>query len=638
MIVDNRDAQIDKIIDLALSFSKKDILPTVSEWAEANRFLSSKVTPKPGNFKFDFAPYTREIADCFSRTSNVREVAVMKGVQLAFTTSVFDNAIGYHMAENPSGIMLVSGSKSLLKDYKKVKIDQLIDDSGLRNRVIADTGNKNSRRQGDTASLIEFVGGFLRIVGAKSADDLRSFPVKILLLDELDSYPEKLGDEGNPIELAVARTDSFGKDKKIGYISTPLLKHSSHINKYYEKGDQRKYYVPCPFCGEYQELIFYSKNGGLYPEEKGIECDGVIFKPYGLIFNSKECKRGCYDSVVYKCKHCGELINEHYKPFMVSKGYWKPTAISKVPYFQSYQISGLYSPKKEWWEIVKRFINAGNDPEKLRIFYNLDLGLPFEDTTAGVSSVSITKLRDGKYEEDVIPEEALFLTAACDVQDNRLEVEIKAWGDRFRNWGINHIVIPGDTSNPMDPCWQLLLDVKDKIWAGKQIFYMLVDSGDGEKTDLIYRFCEQYGDGVIFPLKGISSTSKTGDKYKIRSLDNYSVKLIEIYVDSYKNQLAGWFNQDWRESDEDYPDGWSTIANNYSDEYLRQLTTEHRVKKVTDSGLITINWVAHGRNEAFDLNVYNLCAAELVISEISRNYLNLQSSNSGKVFEFLKAA
>lgn len=160
MIADKRDVQIDKIIDLALSFSKKDILPSVSEWAEANRFLSSKVTPKPGNFKFDFAPYTREIADCFSRTSNVREVAVMKGVQLAFTTSVFDNAIGYHMSENPSGIMLVSGSKSLLKDYKKVKIDQLIDDSGLRSRVIADTGNKNSRRQGDTVSLIEFVGGF----------------------------------------------------------------------------------------------------------------------------------------------------------------------------------------------------------------------------------------------------------------------------------------------------------------------------------------------------------------------------------------------------------------------------------------------------------------------------------------------
>lgn len=638
MIAESCERQIDRIIDLALSFSKKDILPTVSEWAEANRYLSRKVTKKPGNFSFDYMPYTREIADCFSRTSRVRSVAVMKGVQLGFTTSIYDNAIGYHIAENPSGIMLVSSSKSLLKDYKKVKIDQLIDDSGLRGRIVADTGNKNSRRQGDTSTLIEFIGGFLRIVGAKSADDLKSFPIKILLLDELDAYPDKLPDEGDPVELAVSRADSFGKDKRIGYISTPLLKHSSRIFKYYEKGDKRKYYVPCPFCGEYQELIFYSKNGGLYPEEKGIERDGVVFKPYGLVFDTKECKCGCYDSVAYKCMHCGELINEYYKPSMLKKGYWKPTAVSQIPYFQSYQISALYSPAREWWEIVSRFLHAGNNPELLRVFYNLDLGLPFEDTTAGVNSVSITKLRDGKYNNDVVPDDALFLTAACDVQDNRLEVEIKAWGDRFRNWGINHIVIPGDTSNPMDPCWQELIDIKDKIWAGKQIFYMLIDSGDGEKTDLIYRFCEQYGEGIIFPLKGIGSTSKTGDKYKIRSLDNYSIKLVEIYVDSYKNQLAAWFNQEWRESDEDYPDGWATIANGYSDEYLRQLTTEHRVKKVSDSGMVSINWVAHGRNEAFDLNVYNLCAAELVISEISKNALNLPASNAGEVFKILKAA
>ena len=54
--------------------------------------------------------------------------------------------------------------------------------------------------------------------------------------------------------------------------------------------------------------------------------------------------------------------------------------------------------------------------------------------------------------------------------------------------------------------------------------------------------------------------------------------------------------------------------------------------------MVSINWVAHGRNEAFDLNVYNLCAAELVISEISKNALNLPASNAGEVFKILKAA
>lgn len=637
MIAHEKVIQIDNIIDYALKFSKKNVLQKVSEWAEQNRVLSSKVAKKSGSFSFDYAPYTREIADCFSKGSPVREVAVMKGVQLCFTTSIYDNTIGYCMAYDPSAIMLVSADKGLLKDYKKIKIDDLIDSSGLRERVMADTGNRNSRRQGDTATMIEFVGGFLRLSGSHNANDLKTFPIKILLLDELDGYPEEIKGEGNPINLAVARTDSYGKDKKIGYISTPSLAHSSHIYEYYEKGDKRKYYVPCPFCGEMQELVFYERNGGLYPDEMGILQDGVLHKPYGLIFDSEACKNGDYSSVGYKCKHCGNVINEHYKSFMLRSGKWKPTAKSKVPYYRSYHISALYSPSKEWWEIAKDFIQAGNDPTKLKVFYNLDLGLPFNDTTAGISVASIHKLRDLSLNNNVLPKEALFLTAAVDVQDDRLEVEIKAWGDRFRNWGIDHRIIKGNTEDSTDPCWEELLYIKDELWGGKQITYMLIDSGDGDKTDLVYNFCANYGDGIIFPLKGLASTSRTKEKYKIVNLPDYDTQLVEIYVDSYKNQLARWFNQEWRESDKDYPDGWVSLASGYSDSYLRQLTAEQRIKEISDTGFVNIRWINKGkRNEAFDLNVYNLCCAEIFINEYSRKVLDLDGPSPILTFETLK--
>ncbi len=630
--------QIDKVIDYALKFSKKDVFQKVSEWAEQNRVLSSKVAKKSGPFSFDYTPYTREIADCFSKNSIIREVAVMKGVQLGFTTSIYDNTIGYSIENNPSPMMIVSADKALLKDYKKVKLDDLIDNSGLRDRIVADTGNRNSRRQGDTATMVEFAGGFLRLAGSHNANDLKSFPIKILLLDELDGYPEEIKGEGNPIKLVVARTDSFGKDKKIGYISTPTLAHSSHIAEYYEKGDKRKYYVPCPFCGEMQELVFYEKNGGLYSDDKGILKDGVIHKPYGIVFNATECRAGDYNSVGYKCKHCGEVANEHHKSLMISRGSWRATAKSKIPFYRSYHISALYSPSKEWWEIVRDFIDAGNDPAKLKVFYNLDLGLPFNDTTAGVNAASIHKLRDGSISNNVLPEGALFLTAAVDVQDDRLEVEIKAWGDRFRNWGIDHRIIKGNTSDAADPCWEELLYIKDEMWSGKQITYMLIDSGDGEKTDLVYRLCADYGEGIIFPLKGLASTVRTKEKYKIVNLmPEYDLQLVEIYVDSYKNQLARWFNQEWRDSDSDYPDGWVSLASGYSDSYLRQLTAEHRVKEVSDTGFVTIRWVNKGRrNEAFDLNVYNLCCAEIFINEYSRKVLRLDASSPMLTFEDLK--
>ena len=633
----NVQEQINRIIDIAVSYSKKSSNIKVSEWAEANRILTKKVSPKPGPFRYSTVPYTKEIADRFSKNDPTRETAVMKSAQAAITGGVYESAIGYKIDEDPGPVMYVTGDLKLLKEFKDIRINNLIDNSGLRKKIIAETANKNSRKQGDTAEKIDFIGGFIRFVGSNNDTALRMFSVETLLLDEIDSYPKELGD-GNPIDLAVDRTIFYSKTRKIGYISTPTTLHASNIYQYYKKGDQRKWLVPCPYCGSYQELEFYNQNGGEYPDNKGLIREGVLFKPYGLVFDSKECKNGNFQSVRYKCKHCGELISEYLKDEIMQKGFWQPTAIAKKPHYVSYHVSGLMSPTYSWENLVADFLDCGNDPTKLKVFYNNKLGLPFEDTTAGVSLISITKMRDGVYNNDEIPDETLFLTAACDVQDDRLEVEIKAWGDRFRNWGINHIVIPGDTSDSMDPCWQELVDIKDKIWAGKQIFYMLVDSGDGEKTDLIYRFCEQYGDGVIFPLKGISTTARTNDKFKIKTLDDYSVQLVEIYVDSYKTQLARWFNQEWRESDENYPEGWATIANGYSDEYLRQLTTEHRVKKITDTGRIVISWEAHGRNEAFDLNVYNLCAADLVVNEISRNYLKLPASNAGKVFEVLKAA
>jgi phage terminase large subunit GpA-like protein len=162
----------------------------------------------------------------------------------------------------------------------------------------------------------------------------------------------------------------------------------------------------------------------------------------------------------------------------------------------------------------------------------------------------------------------------------------------------------------------------------------LIDSGDGEKTDLVYNLCSCYGEGQIFPLKGFNASVKTSQKFKILPLENYNSALVEAYVDQYKNQLSRWLNQEWREN-EDYPDGWITFANEYSDEYLRQLTTEKKVKKTTAGGLITVQWVQHGRNESFDLNVYNLCAAEIFVQTYSKNFLQLDYTDAKAVFEDL---
>src|SRR5690606_13744943 len=70
---------------------------TPSKWAEQKRYLPPSVTSLPGYYRFDVAPYLREIVDCLSVDSPVREVAVMKGVQLGLTVGVLENTIGYYV-------------------------------------------------------------------------------------------------------------------------------------------------------------------------------------------------------------------------------------------------------------------------------------------------------------------------------------------------------------------------------------------------------------------------------------------------------------------------------------------------------------------------------------------------------------
>ena len=76
---------------------------TVSQWADANRILSSKASAIPGRWVTDRTPMLREPMDCMSARSPVQEVVCIFPIQ--FGKSEFEtNVIGYTMCENPGPI------------------------------------------------------------------------------------------------------------------------------------------------------------------------------------------------------------------------------------------------------------------------------------------------------------------------------------------------------------------------------------------------------------------------------------------------------------------------------------------------------------------------------------------------------
>ena len=169
----SKNKQIDKIFAIVSALIPNNALMSVSEWAESNRYLDSKASGRCGLFDFDNAPYCREIVDRFSKNDPTQEIAIMKGVQLGLTTSVIENTIGYSIDVDPCPMMFTFPNKDQAEEYKKIKIDGLVDNSGLREKITAETDNRNTRRTGDTASLLEFKGGFLKFVSANNPKELR---------------------------------------------------------------------------------------------------------------------------------------------------------------------------------------------------------------------------------------------------------------------------------------------------------------------------------------------------------------------------------------------------------------------------------------------------------------------------------
>jgi phage terminase large subunit GpA-like protein len=204
---------------------------------------------EPGRWRTERTPYLKEIMDCLSPSSPVQRVALMKGAQIG-GTECGNCWIGYVIHQAPGPMMAVAPTVELAKRNSKQRIDPLIEESeALRERV----KERRSRDSGNTVLSKEFPGGVLILTGANSAVGLRSMPARYLFLDEVDGYPGDVEGKGDPILLAERRSATFQR-RKILLVSTPKTKGLSRIEREYGQSDQRRYFVPCPHCGEHQTL------------------------------------------------------------------------------------------------------------------------------------------------------------------------------------------------------------------------------------------------------------------------------------------------------------------------------------------------------------------------------------------------
>lgn len=559
----------------------------VSEWADTHRHLSQNASGEPGPWRTERTPYLREIMDCLSPSSPVEKVVFMKGAQIG-GTEAGNNWIGYVIHHAPGPMLAVQPTVEMAKRWSKQRVAGLIDSTPvLRERV----KEARSRDSGNTVQSKEFPGGILVMTGANSAVGLRSMPVRYLFLDEVDAYDFDVDGEGDPVSLASQRTITFG-NRKIFLVSTPTIQGFSRIELEYEASDRRRWWVPCPECNEYQVL-----------DEKRLQWP-----------------KDQPEEAAYFCEHCGVAIPSHRKAWMNSRGVWR--ADNPVSAIAGFWLSGLNSPWLTWAQIAERKA-AAKDDAAMKVYVNTIEARTWAESGEAPEWQRLYDRRED-YPIGIVPKGGIFLTAGVDVQKDRLEVEIVAWGQERESWSVDYRVFAGDPNR--EEVWKHIDDLLEETFPDAEgvelpIYRLAVDTGYA--TPAVYAWVRKKQSDRVIPIKG---TNKTSAPLGAVSHEDVTVQgkrkrrgfMVWPVGSSFcKSELYGFLRKEkptdeQLEAGEPYPSGYCHYPK-YPEEFFKQLTAERLVTVKDKRGFAYREWrKLRERNEVLDCRVYARAAASSV--------------------------
>lgn len=371
----------------SLELGHEELSPV--DWIEKNRYIQQHVSEKMfGKFDWSNTPYMKKIVNYLSPYSPVTHFAFMKGVRTGGTFALVHNGVPYVMSERPTNIMLISANKELAKKTMQ-GVDSGIDGCNIRHLLGKGSGVQ-SHSKGDTMESKFFSGGFeLFNFGGQSSSNMRQVTSGLTIADEVDAIKGIDKKSGSFLKLMEDRSKSYGESKKIGWISSPLLLDSSLIYKLYLRGDQQVYYVPCPKCSAYIELVWNERN------ENNTR--------YGVIFDVKDGEV-IKKSVRYRCGICENEFFEtkKLKKEILNAGEWKATINRLDKTFVSHRLSALYTPVSmdNWYDFAKEFQAAYprggiKDDSLYQSFVNSVEGKPYKPEGQTLKS---TKLQQNRRE------------------------------------------------------------------------------------------------------------------------------------------------------------------------------------------------------------------------------------------------
>lgn len=559
---------------------------SVSQWADNYRMLSSGISAEPGKWKTSRAPYQKDIMNAFTEPG-IHRVVVKSSSQIG-KSDMMNNVIGRFAHLDPCAIMMIQPTIDMAQDYSKTRIAPMIRDTKVLNNLFYDV---KSRDANNTILSKVFPGGRLIMCGANSPAGLASRPIRILLADEVDRFPDSAGTEGDPVDLAAKRMTTFW-NSCMGLFSTPTNEGTSRIDEEYLAGTQEEWQHKCPNCGEYHLL----RHIDMTVDYKEIKT------PSGK-------KTVIVNDVKWRCPHCGFSFSEKEMKQTPQK-YISRNKDALKNGIRSFFVNGFTSPWMTWSKIMREWLEAKGDPEREKVITNTVFGESYKQKGAFEDEQIFLRRRESYGAE--LPNGVLLLTAAIDTQDNRLEYEVVGWGKEEECWGIRKGIVLGAPNQART--WKEIDNILDKTYQfadgkGLKVVRTFIDSG-GHYTSDVYNYCQKNFHKQRFAIKGRGGPG-IPLIYKIAKANNAKAPLILLGVDDGKQQIMDrlainspgplyfHFPQD---------EGIKELSNRgYDDLYFKGIISEHK-KVYKRNGVLREVWetTKNVRNEPLDLRNYNL--------------------------------
>lgn len=579
------------------------------------------------------APYVIEPMNCLA--SREYDAVIFVGpARTGKTIGLIDGWVIYNVICDPADMLIIQMTEEKAREHSKKRLARTF---RVSPEVVSRLSpNKNDNNVYDRTFL---AGNYLKI-GWPSVNIMSSSDYKCVALTDYDRFPEDIDGEGDAFSLASKRTTTFMssgmtlvesspgrdvKDVKWRRTSPHEAPPTTGILSLYNRGDRRRWYWPCPHCGEY-----FQPCGDVVAGFRDI-ADPVLASEAAYI----------------QCPSCSGRIMPEQKRELNGRGVWLRDGESinadgsrygdpRRSRIASFWMEGPAAAYQTLSQLVYKLLTAEQEyettgsEETLKTVINTDWGLPYLPRASMEQRKSeLLEQRAEPVLSRSVPDGVNFLVATVDVQagrHRRFVVQVTGYGSRGERWIIDRYNITqslrGDSdgeSQRIDPAsypedWDVLLtDVFHKSWPlasdpsqQMRLMAMAVDSGgeDGV-TDNAYKFwrrCRRDGLGKrIYLFKGDSirraklisrtfpdNTGRTGRRAQAAG----DVPLWLLQTDALKDRVN---NALWRDSP---GPGYVHFPDWLGSWFYDELTYEER----SSDG----KWSKPGRgaNEAFDLMVY----------------------------------